>query len=171
MPFHFGFSKRGDVKVNLHLHPENDPAVKRNLLFRDYIRSHPEVREQYGALKKELAQAEDAHLKGEGTFPNYNLRKSAFIQEVLKKAGFDDYYLAECIQQDEKEYANAVQSAHNLSHNLGTQYVLHKGPDVVGYAEVTDSDITFIDASELERAIFEEMIVRWENMKRLGSKP
>ena len=54
----------------------------RQLLFRNYLRTHPEDRRRYEELKKKLI-AEDP--SGTGA---YISGKSELIQEILKKAGF-----------------------------------------------------------------------------------
>jgi len=50
IPVHCGFSKRGAVEVNLHVYQEGHPEIALNLTFRDYLRSHPQVRDEYGAM-------------------------------------------------------------------------------------------------------------------------
>jgi GrpB-like predicted nucleotidyltransferase (UPF0157 family) len=51
IPLHYGFSRRGNVDVNLHVYAEGHSEIELNLLFRDYLRSHPEARDKCGALK------------------------------------------------------------------------------------------------------------------------
>ena len=50
------------------------------LLFRDYLRAHPEVSQQYHLLKKGLASRFGADREG------YTEAKSAFVRSVLEKA-------------------------------------------------------------------------------------
>ncbi len=50
------------------------------LLFRDYLRAHPEVSQQYHLLKKGLASRFGADRDG------YTEAKSAFVRSVLEKA-------------------------------------------------------------------------------------
>lgn len=50
------------------------------LLFRDYLRAHPEVSKQYHLLKKGLASRFDADRDG------YIEAKSAFVRSILEKA-------------------------------------------------------------------------------------
>jgi GrpB-like predicted nucleotidyltransferase (UPF0157 family) len=55
---------------------------RRQLLFRDYLRAHPEDRQRYQDLKQKLIQVDtniDAYVSG----------KSEFINEILQKAGFN----------------------------------------------------------------------------------
>jgi GrpB-like predicted nucleotidyltransferase (UPF0157 family) len=53
----------------------------RHLRFRDYLRSHPEVRDQYSALKKSLGR------KFGDDREAYTEAKTAFIEDVLNRAG------------------------------------------------------------------------------------
>jgi GrpB-like predicted nucleotidyltransferase (UPF0157 family) len=55
----------------------------RQILFRDYLRSHPEDRDRYGALKKKLLEADPTGVA------SYISGKTEFIQEILNKAGFN----------------------------------------------------------------------------------
>lgn len=50
------------------------------LLFRDYLRKHPDVSKKYSELKKELS------LKAKEELLKYSELKSSFIENVLKKA-------------------------------------------------------------------------------------
>ncbi|BFH14684.1 hypothetical protein J6TS7_37390 [Paenibacillus dendritiformis] len=54
------------------------------MLFRDYLRSHPDVREQYRQLKLELA-SQHRHDRVE-----YTRRKAPFIERVLRLAREED---------------------------------------------------------------------------------
>lgn len=57
-----------------------DPQVQRHILFRDYLRAHPEAAQEYSRLKEELARC----------FPNdrgaYTEGKTEFIQGIDEKA-------------------------------------------------------------------------------------
>lgn len=63
--------------VNLHIFPEDAPEPMRHLLFRDWLRSHPDDRELYASAKRELAEetAESPE--------DYNLAKNAVIDEIF----------------------------------------------------------------------------------------
>jgi GrpB-like predicted nucleotidyltransferase (UPF0157 family) len=77
------FSRPAGVELKTHLHAfrTGDPAVLRHLLFRDHLRSHPEVAGEYGALKRRLA---DAHAQDPEA---YQAGKSAFISRIETSAG------------------------------------------------------------------------------------
>jgi GrpB-like predicted nucleotidyltransferase (UPF0157 family) len=65
-----------------HLHIYDDePEVRRHLIFRDHLRSHPEAVAAYVALKEDLAMRyrDDREAYTEG--------KAVFIDEIVSRAG------------------------------------------------------------------------------------
>ncbi|SFG45398.1 GrpB domain, predicted nucleotidyltransferase, UPF0157 family [Halobacillus alkaliphilus] len=75
------FQKGGDQRTHhVHVFEQGDKNVTRHLAFRNYLRSHSEVREKYGNLKHRLAMQ----------FPNdldsYIEGKANFMSEIEKKA-------------------------------------------------------------------------------------
>ncbi|WP_042348461.1 GrpB family protein [Bacillus massiliigorillae] len=76
------FRKGGDNRTH-HIHAfqyDNINEIERHISYRDYLRSHPEVCEQYGELKSKLAEQ----------YPNnidsYCDGKDAFVKSVEKEA-------------------------------------------------------------------------------------
>jgi GrpB-like predicted nucleotidyltransferase (UPF0157 family) len=69
---------------NLHLIPESCSAWRRNLRFRDYLRTHPEARGEYESVKREAAAAHPENIDG------YNEAKSECVQSILEDARADD---------------------------------------------------------------------------------
>ncbi|WP_081841022.1 GrpB family protein [Alicyclobacillus macrosporangiidus] len=67
---------------HLYVCTADNTEYERHILFRDYLRSHPEEAELYGALIRELAQR----------FPNdrasYTNGKSEFVNAILKRAAW-----------------------------------------------------------------------------------
>jgi GrpB-like predicted nucleotidyltransferase (UPF0157 family) len=65
---------------HLHLTQIGSPHHRNQILFRDHLRRHPDDRDRYAALKRELALR----------FPNdreaYTDGKSEFVREILDKA-------------------------------------------------------------------------------------
>ncbi len=58
--------------------------LSRQILFRDYLRSHPEARDEYAAIKKNL-------LKNDPTgVGSYLEGKSEFVQKILNLAGWKE---------------------------------------------------------------------------------
>jgi GrpB-like predicted nucleotidyltransferase (UPF0157 family) len=51
------FQKGGDHRTHhLHIYQAGSPEIERHLAFRDYLRTHAAVREEYSELKKRLSQ-------------------------------------------------------------------------------------------------------------------
>ncbi|CAH1222161.1 hypothetical protein PAECIP111891_05298 [Paenibacillus allorhizoplanae] len=67
---------------HLYVCTMENSEYKRHILFRDYLRIHPEDAKQYGDLKLELAQR----------FQNdrlaYTEAKGEFVREILQRAGW-----------------------------------------------------------------------------------
>jgi GrpB-like predicted nucleotidyltransferase (UPF0157 family) len=64
----------------VHAFADGSPHVTRHLAFRDFMRAHPDLAEQYGELKRRLAAAHphnvDAYMDG----------KDGFIQDMQARA-------------------------------------------------------------------------------------
>lgn len=82
MPYRRYFCKKEDGKHICHVHAvvEGSPFWKRHLLFRDYLRQNSQTRDEYGKLKKDLAQIE----WNDGN--EYADAKTEFIRSVEEKA-------------------------------------------------------------------------------------
>lgn len=51
------FQKGGDNRSHhVHIYQVGSDEIKRHLAFRDYLRSHPDLKKAYGTLKEKLAQ-------------------------------------------------------------------------------------------------------------------
>src|SRR5262245_32106620 len=46
IPMRFYFNRSEGVDINLHIYEEGHPEIELNLLFRDYLRQHPEARDE-----------------------------------------------------------------------------------------------------------------------------
>lgn len=147
IPLHFGFRKRVGENVNLHVYRQGHPEIELNLMFRDYLRSHPDVRDAYGALKLKLLENEASFVKNNSIFTGYTLGKGSFIWEVLKKAGFNRLRFLHCVHHAEWDAAKAMRRRYffpdkadpyewTVLHSDHRHFVLTKGIDVVGYAHV-----------------------------------
>lgn len=66
--------------LNLHVFTEGCPEVDQMLLFRDWLRAHPEDRELYAATKRELATREWKYVQ------NYADAKTDVVRRILAKA-------------------------------------------------------------------------------------
>lgn len=69
--------------TNIHVYGPDCPDVARHLILRDWLREHPEDRDKYAAVKKEVAVV--AEEKGE-TGNQYGKRKEWVIREIMDKA-------------------------------------------------------------------------------------
>lgn len=148
IPLKCGFTKRGG---NLHaFFTEDHPEVALNLMFRDFLRSHPEQREAYGRLKQEILKDPHAQERvGKIGLPNYTKRKRAFIDSLLQEAGFDKPRLLRALT--EEEFAEAKRFRAQFFEKTGQtdplqgqplegqhdeHLILYKGVAIAGYAHV-----------------------------------
>jgi hypothetical protein len=128
---------------------------KLNLKFRDYLRMHSKVRNEYAALKMKILEDKTSQQKSEKTsFPIYTLRKSAFIKNVIKETGFDRLRVLKCITEDEWNAAQNFRKKH-LDQIIDTgsnheHFVFYRGVEIIGYA-----DIHILSKTEAEVLIFE----------------
>ncbi len=149
IPLHYGFSKRGTINVNLHVYESGHPEIELNLTFRDYLRSHPEMRDAYAAVKKELLTEPTAHEKNQSPFTGYTLQKGAFIRNVLKLAGYQRLRLLKCSDPEEWEAAKSFRQRYffdrvpiadpyqwTFSHSNHQHFLLYRGVAMIGYAHV-----------------------------------
>ena len=65
---------------HLHVLQGDHPGWHRRLLFRDYLRNHPEVVRAYAKLKRDLAAAFDDDISG------YMNAKTAFVAATMAEA-------------------------------------------------------------------------------------
>ena len=74
--------KGGDERTHqIHIFArDNQEAIRRHLAFRDYLRTHEDVRNAYAALKKRLAAAHPYDIDG------YGDGKEAFVKAVEAEA-------------------------------------------------------------------------------------
>ncbi|MDR2598386.1 MAG: GrpB family protein [Holosporales bacterium] len=164
VPLKCGFTKRSDTDANLHLFfDENHPEIELNLLFRDYLRSNPDVRDEYAAIKKQILQDEISQQKiGKLSFPIYTIRKSIFINKIVKDIGFDRLRILKCLTDNEQNAIKMLRKDHfdrfgvldplngNLDDVNHEHFMLYRGVEIVGYA-----DIHILSKNEAEVHIFE----------------
>lgn len=149
IPMHYGFSKRGGVNVNLHVYQEGHPEIELNLTFRDYLRSHPDLRDEYAAIKSRLLQDKSSFEKNNSMFNGYNLGKDAFIRKVLKLAGFQRLRFVRCTHYAEWDFAKKMRQKYffdkvpisdpyvwTFNHPDHVHFILLRGMDMIGYAHI-----------------------------------
>lgn len=69
-----------EVKVHIHMTFSGSSEHKNKLLFRDYLRAHPDEAKNYYDLKKQWS------IKAGPDRPKYSELKTSFINRMLKKA-------------------------------------------------------------------------------------
>lgn len=67
-------------KVHVHIIPGASPHWLRHIAFRDYLRTHEDVRDAYAELKRSIAQREFKDML------EYNDAKDAFVKETERRA-------------------------------------------------------------------------------------
>ena len=72
-----------EPRVNLHVFSPDAAEAARHIIFRDWLRTHPEDRALYRDAK--LAAAADANAAGEHVV-EYNARKQRVIREIYARA-------------------------------------------------------------------------------------
>jgi len=70
----------GTAWHHLYACAQDNAEHRRHVMFRDYLRAHPDLARQYEALKRDLA----ARFRNDR--PAYNEGKTDFVEAVLKKA-------------------------------------------------------------------------------------
>lgn len=74
------FRKGGENRTHhIHVYQYNNPQIERYLVFRDYLRTHPDEVERYKHFKVELAQKYD-------DTAYYSKAKKPFIEEMEQRA-------------------------------------------------------------------------------------
>lgn len=149
IPFHLGFSKRVGTSVNLHVYEENNPEIELNLLFRDYLRNHPEALAEYAKLKNNLLTQESSHKKENSIFTGYTLGKDEFIRKTLQKIGFNRTRLRHCTHIEEWKIARLLRQKYcfdnipisdpytwTFNHKDHMHFVFSQGTHIIGYAHI-----------------------------------
>lgn len=149
IPFHYGYSKRAEINVNLHVYEEGNPEIEVNLLFRDYLRAHPEALNEYANLKTYLLTQSDSFEKNNSIFLGYTLGKDAFIQQILQKTGFNKLLMHHCTHHEEWNSAKMFRQkyffdnvpvsdpyAWTFNHPEHVHFVLYLGTKIIGYTHL-----------------------------------
>lgn len=76
--------KGPDTDINLHVFSPGCPELGRMLLFRDWLRAHPEDRELYERTKRDLASRTWKYTQ------NYADAKSEVVEQILTRAEGDN---------------------------------------------------------------------------------
>jgi GrpB-like predicted nucleotidyltransferase (UPF0157 family) len=74
------FRKGGENRTHhIHVYQSGNPQIERHLVFRDYLRAHPDEAARYSRFKEELADRYESTKE-------YSPAKKAFVSEMEKKA-------------------------------------------------------------------------------------
>ncbi|MDR2645670.1 MAG: GrpB family protein [Holosporaceae bacterium] len=147
VPLKCGFTKRGNININLHVFFEKDhPEIELNLLFRDYLRTHSDICDEYAALKTKILQDESSQEKI-GILPAYTIKKRCFIDDIIRRTGFNRLRVLKCATDNEwiavknfrQKYFDERKkpdpcgeiSAPNHEH-----FMLYRGVEIIGYAHI-----------------------------------
>lgn len=72
--------KGPDTNVNVHVWSPGSPEAARHLVFRDWLRAHPEDRDRYAATKRELASRPWEYIQG------YADAKNDVVDAIMRRA-------------------------------------------------------------------------------------
>ncbi len=72
--------KGPDTDINLHVFTVGCPEIDQMLLFRDWLRHHPEERDRYAAAKRDLAKREWKFVQ------SYADAKTVVVHQILARA-------------------------------------------------------------------------------------
>ncbi len=142
IPMRRYFSREG---VNLHFYQEGHPEIELNLLFRDYLREHPDARDEYATLKQNLLKDKSSYEKTSSTFTGYNLGKDAFIRKILKKAHFNRLRIMKCSHYIEWDAVKRLRNKYlpledsyswTFTHKDHAHLIFYKGVEILGYAHI-----------------------------------
>lgn len=149
IPLRYFFSKNTErSKVNLHVVEADHGFILWNLTFRDYLRTHSEASDAYGALKQEIIKDESSGERIQNLMPRYTYDKSHFIHEILNKAGFDDFTINFCFHKNEWEAYHRIRQEqifagqpYDVNDPIYTSpdhfhFVLYKGTNVAVIAHI-----------------------------------
>lgn len=78
--FHYDRHHAGRCIIHVHMFQVGTEDWERHLLFRDYLRQHPDVAKEYEALKRELSSRFQTDRVG------YTDGKTEFIESVVQRA-------------------------------------------------------------------------------------
>lgn len=76
-------------RYNLSISKAGSWAAMRPLLFRDYLRTHPEALAEYAELKRRLVDESDPQLSYAEKLPTYTRNKNAFIEHIVETAAHE----------------------------------------------------------------------------------
>lgn len=162
IPLRCFFSKNSsDMKVNAHVVPVDHPLIEQQLVFRDFLRNHPDDLEHYQQLKLNLLNDPSSFEKHPGQFSQYTLSKNTWIKNTLRQAGFKGFSFNFCLHEQEWEAFEALVGSRQLAEDQ-TPWVMYEGTEIIAAALVGESVTLYIkQGHEQKRQPFEHFIQRW----------
>lgn len=149
IPMRYYFNRSEGMDTNLHVYKEGHPEIELNLLFRDYLREHPEAREEYAYLKESLLKEKSSYEKNNSCFTGYNLGKDAFIKKALRAAKFNRIRIMKCAHYAEWDFAKRLRQKYffdplsiadpytwTFDHKDHVHFILYQGVEMIGYAHI-----------------------------------
>lgn len=144
IPFRRYFQKGGDYRTHhVHVFEEGDSEIERHIKFRDWMRSHSDDREAYGALKMELAS------KYSNDRMAYCIGKDAFIADIDNKAGFHGFRMVKALTNSEWDTVRRLRQKYffdrvpvndpytwTFDDPKHVHFVLYQGMNHIGYAHI-----------------------------------
>jgi len=138
---------------HLHMVQRNGDIWKRQLSFRDYLRSHSDVAQRYCKLKKELAEKHASNREA------YTEAKTSFIESVLAQARIT--------QQLHLRYVRLPAQTMEMYDEL----VYRSNKVIVGESQITSAHSIVFDGKSVLSAgfpiVYFELIGKWFNIVKV----
>ncbi len=171
MPFR-RFYHKGDPRTHhIHIWEKDNPEIQKHLLFRDFLRSHPDVGAEYAVLKFKLAK-DFRNDRG-----SYTESKDTFIKNIIQKSGFNGLTIAEVKLANEWQAYKKLQQNDNLviSDN-DLFFILMHGAEIVSAAHIEKTPIMKIvsiktdNPSMVLEGYMSNILERWIKEQLNGQK-
>lgn len=157
--------------ANIHIYEQNSGEIERCVLFRDWMRTHPEDKQTYADLKTTLAtQYPEDILK-------YCFGKEAFVISIDEKTGFSGVRMVKALTPTEWEaYHRLQKTAFEVQSSLKNDeshfhWVLYKGTRIacVAYLEFLEDSKAKLGSIKTEvsyqnqdlEATMTDLLERW----------
>lgn len=149
IPMRLFFNLKEPIDVNLHVYEEGHPEIELNLVFRDYLRSHPAAKDAYAAVKSDLIRQPNAFQKINPPFTVYALGKHECIRNIQKQTGFNKIRFVRCAHHIEWDATKTFRQKYffdkvpisdpytwTFDHPDHVHFALYQGLDIIGYAHL-----------------------------------
>lgn len=135
------FQKGNPRPFNVHIYQVDDPEITRHLQFRDWLRENDEDAKRYELIKVQLADKFPLDLK------QYCMGKSAFVDNIISKSGFEGYRMVQALMDSEWEAVKYFRKRYffsknpdplilNLKEPNHIHFVLYKNTQIAGYCHL-----------------------------------